>query len=413
MQRATWLLLTFAVSTNFAFADWPQFRGPGGLGIAPDKNVPVEWSADKNVVWKTELPGAGASSPIVVGDKVFVTSYSGYGTGKKDDDKKNLKRHLLCIERKTGKISWSHDFPAEPGEPAYIFYQALHGYNSSTPVSDGENVYVFHGKSGVHAFDLNGKKLWSASVGDGTKYWGVGASPIIYKDTVIINASTESSSLIALDKKTGKEVWKAKDIVESWNTPVLVKAGSATELAVGTQTLMKAFDPDTGKQLWRAETYNWYVCPSLVAHDGVLYGLQHSICVAVKAGGRGDVGKSHVLWNKKIGHVVSSPLYYDGHVYFLSDGIAHCVKASDGSSVYKERVKGAGEAYASPVLADGKIYYVTRESGTFVLQASPEYKLLAHNSLNDKSIFNASPAVSHSQLILRSDRYLYCIGAAK
>src|SRR5262249_1965978 len=138
---------------------------------------------------------------------------------------------------------------------------------------------------------------------------------------------------------------------------------------VGTEPLMMGFDPDTGKELWRATTYDWYVCPSLVAHDGILYGLQHSICVAVKAGGRSDVTKSHVLWNKKFGHVVSSPLQHDGHVYFLSNGTARCVNAKDGSLNYKERLDGAGEAYASPVLADGKIYYVTRDTGAFVLEA--------------------------------------------
>src|SRR5207249_4272526 len=144
------------------------------------------------------------------------------------------------------------------------------------------------------------------------------------------------------------------------------------------------------------------VCPSLVANNGILYGLQHSICVAVKAGGRGDVTDTHVVWNKKVGHVVSSPIYHDGHVYFCSNGVAHCVKASDGSSVYKERLKGSdGDFYASPVLADGKIYYVSRNSGTFVVEASPKFNQLAHNILKaDSSVFNAGPAVSNSQLFL-------------
>ena len=156
----------------------------------------------------------------------------------------------------------------------------------------------------------------------------------------------------------------------------------------------------------------WYVCPSIVADNGVFYGLQHSICVAVKGGGRGDVSKSHVLWHKSVGAVVASPLVHKGHVYWAASGTAYCVDAADGKQIYRERLKGAdGENYASPILADGKIYYVSRESGTYVVEAAPKFKLLAHNTIgSDTSIFNATPAVSGSQLFLRSDKYLYCVG---
>jgi outer membrane protein assembly factor BamB len=395
-------------------ADWLQFRGPGGLGVATDKGTPVNWSADSNIAWKLAMPGAGGSSPIVVGDKVILTCYSGYGQDKSDPgEQKNLKRHLLCIGRKTGNLLWSRDFSAPMPETKYGSYQALHGYASSTPVSDSKHVWVFLGKDGVYCFDLAGRQKWHTSVGTGTHGWGSGTSPILYNQFVIVNASVESGSLVALDKNTGKKIWTAKGIRSSWNTPALVRlAKDNTELAVATQPKMLGFDPNTGKQLWEADTYDWYVCPSLVAHDGILYGLQHSICVAVKAGGRGDVTSSHVLWKKNIGHVVSSPLYHDGLIYFCSGGTARCVKASDGSAVYSERLKGAkGEFYASPVFADRKLYYVGRECGTYVVQAGPKFKLLAHNTLEpDTSICNASPAVSYSQLLLRSDRYLYCIG---
>jgi outer membrane protein assembly factor BamB len=400
-----------------AEADWLQFRGPGGSGIAPDKGVPVTWSDDSNIRWKAEMPGPGASSPIVVGNKVFVTCYRGYGlTRDNPGEQKNLKRHLVCLERQTGKTAWKRDI--DPVLPESAFqgpYITMHGYASATPVSDGKHVFVFFGSAGVFAFDLDGQQLWHASVGKGTHGWGSGASPILHKDLLIVNASVESGSVLALDKKSGTEVWSTKGISGSWNTPVLVKlAGSAAELALATQPKMLGFDPDTGKELWRAETYDWYVCPSLIAHDGVLYGLQHSICVAVKAGGRGDVTDSHVLWKKNFGHVVSSPLYHDGHVYWSSRGTVYCVKASDGSVVYKERLKGADETYASPVLADDKIYFVTRSDGVYVVEAGPTFKLLARNTFkSDTSIFNASPAVSNSQLFLRSDRYLYCIGKEK
>jgi outer membrane protein assembly factor BamB len=417
MKRTAYLILTAAGvlgSADAASADWLQFRGPGGLGVAPDKNTPVTWSADSNIAWKVPMPGAGGSCPIVVGNKVIVTCYSGYGLDKKDPgEQKNLKRHLMCLDRLSGKQIWKRDFPAPLPEPQYSSYQALHGYASNTPISDGKHVWAFLGKDGVYCFDLDGKQIWHSSVGAKTHGWGSGTSPILYKNLLIVNASVESGSLVALDKNTGKEIWTAKGIKSSWNTPVLVSLpNGGAELVVATQPKMLGFDPDTGKELWNAETYNWYVCPSIVAHDGVLYGLQHSICVAVKAGGRGNVTDSQVLWKKNIGHVVSSPLYDNGLIYFCSNGTANCVKASDGSSVYKERLKGAsGDFYASAVLADNKLYYVSRESGTFVVEAGPKFKLLARNTLEpDTSICNAAPAVSDSQLFLRSDRFLYCIG---
>ncbi len=419
MKRIAIFIFTAAClrgSTVPASADWLQFRGPGGLGIAADKGLPSTWSADSNIVWKYQLPGAGGSSPILVGDRVLLTYYSGYGLDRSEPGElEKLKRHLICVDRKTGKPMWTRDFPAPMPEEQYSSYQALHGYASNTPISDGKLVWIFLGKDGVYCFDLDGKQQWHAGVGKQTHGWGSGTSPVLYKDLLIVNASVESGSLIALDKNTGKEKWNASGMRSSWNTPMLVKTASgATELAVATQPNMLGFDPDTGKELWRAKTYNWYVCPSLVAHDGILYGLQHSICVAVKAGGRGDVTESHVVWNKNVGHVVSSPLYHDGHVYFCSNGVAHCVNARDGSSVYKERLKGAnGDFYASPVLADGKIYYVSRGSGTFVIDAAPKFNQLSHNTLDNKTVFNAGPAVSHSQLFLRSDRFLYCIGAKK
>ncbi|MSQ94551.1 MAG: serine/threonine protein kinase [Gemmataceae bacterium] len=414
MKRTLFPILLIVITASPACADWLQFRGLGGSGVAPDKGMPVTWSVTENIAWKYEMPGAGGSSPIVVGDKVLLSCYSGYGLDRSEPgDQKNLTRHLVCVDRRTGKLQWKADFPAPLPEPEYSSYQALHGYASSTPISDGKHVWVFLGKAGVYCYDLDGKEKWKASVGTGTHGWGSGTSPILHKDLLIVNASVESGSLIAFDKNSGKERWNTKGMRSSWNTPILVKlANGTTELAVATQPKMLGFDPDTGKELWDAATYDWYVCPSLVAHAGILYGLQHSICVAVKAGGRGDVTESHVPWKKNLGAVVSSPLYHDGNLYWAANGTAFCVKASDGSTIYRERLKAGGDFYASPVLADGKLYYVSRSDGAYVLEAGPKFNLLAHNTL-DKSTFNAGPAVSGSQLFLRSDRYLYCIGKEK
>jgi outer membrane protein assembly factor BamB len=376
--------------------------------------VPVTWSAGSNVAWKTALPGPGACSPIVLGNRIFLTCYTGYAVDRQagePGDIKNLKRHLLCLDRAGGKTLWTREIAAAQPEAENQSYLNLHGYASSTPASDGMAVFVFFGRSGVFAFDFDGKELWHADVGSGTHNWGSGTSPVLYKGLLFVNAGVESGALVALDKNTGKETWRAKGISQSWSTPILATVpGGGTELVVSASHKIIGFDPDAGKELWHSDSYDWYVCPSLVAHDGVVFGLQNNACVAVKAGGRGDVTKTHTLWHKNFGDVVTSPVYHDGHIYWAS-GNAYCLRANDGTVVYKERLKpDSDRIYASAVLADGKIYYVSREQGTFVVAAETKFKLLAHNTLGDTSIFNGSPAVSNSLLLLRSDRYLYCIG---
>ncbi len=393
--------------------DWPRFRGPDGFGTAPDKGLPTSWSSASNVVWKTALPGPGSSCPIVVGDNVFITCHSGYGVDPADPgDQKNLKRHLICLKRGSGKILWSREIPATLPETAHKGFHALHSYASSTPVSDGKNVWVFFGKSGVFAFDLAGKQLWHADVGQGKHGWGSASSPLLYKDLLLVNASVESGTIYALNKATGKEVWRAKDISQSWSTPVLVQVPKGqTELVVSGSMKVLGFDPDSGQALWHANSFKWYVCPTVVAHEGIVFALQNNACVAVKAGGRGDVTSSHTLWSKNFGAVVSSPVYHNGHLFWATNS-AICLKAADGSIVYNQRLKPTPDKiYASPLLADGKIYYVSRTDGTFVLPAGPKYEIMAHNSLKpDTSVFNASPVAHNSQLLLRSDKFLYCIG---
>jgi outer membrane protein assembly factor BamB len=398
-------------------ADWRQFRGPGGQGISPEKGLPTEWSADQNVVWKVKLPGAGASSPVTQGDRVFVTCYSGYGMDVKDPGKQeDLRRHLLCLDRATGEKRWAKEFEPALPEHNYKGEGAYHGYAASTPVVDGNFLYVFFGKSGVYCFDLDGNEVWHVSVGTRTNGWGSGTSPVLYKDTVLVNASVESGAIVALGKKDGKERWRSHGIGSAWNTPVLVTtAEGAVELVVSVQDRVVGLDPDTGKELWRAEGVHRYVCPSVVAHDGVIYAIGGgSTSLAVKAGGRGDVTKSHVVWRENKGSNVGSPVYYNGHLYWASDGggTVHCQDAATGKTVYAERLAPAsGQIWASPVLADGNLYYVSKEKGVYVVAADPKFKLVAHNVIaGDRSRSNASLAVSDGRLFLRNDEYLYCIG---
>jgi outer membrane protein assembly factor BamB len=399
-----------------AAADWPRFRGPDGSGVSPEKGLPQTWGPKDGLAWKTELPGPGTSSPVLVGGHIFLTCYTGYNVpGQPRGGQDDLRLHLLCLDRRTGKLLW--DRRVTPRLPEQADIRDGHGYASATPVADADRVYCFFGKSGVFAFDHAGEQLWRADVGDRLSGWGSAASPVLHGDLVIVNASVESESLVALDKATGRERWRARGIKESWNTPlVATNPDGRAELVVAVAGKLLAFDPATGGRLWNCATdITWYMVPSPVAHDGVVYALggrSGVAALAVRTGGTGDVTKTHRLWTGKKGSNVSSPVYHDGHLYWMSDatGTAFCARAATGQVVYEERVERAGQVYASALLADGRIYYVGRDGRTFVLPAKPEYDLLATNDLRDGGTFNATPVAADGRLFLRSDRFLYCLG---
>jgi outer membrane protein assembly factor BamB len=410
---AAWFVLS---TLQAGSADWPSFRGPHSSGVSEDKDLPTTWSEKENLVWKTALPGPGGSSPIIIGDRIFLTCWSGYFLpGEGAGDEKKLKRHLVCLDRKKGTILWDKDVAAVLPEAKLDRNGSLNGYASSTPVSDGERVYVFFGKTGVLAFDFEGKQLWQTSVGTGRNNWGSASSPVLYKDLVIVNASVESQSLVALNKKDGKEAWKCPDIGRAWNSPVLVDVKDGKqELVIRVTKSILGIDPATGNKLWHCDGFrDGYVCPTVVARDGVVYSLGgrfQGANVAVKAGGEGDV---KTIWSTTMGGgSISSPALHGDLLYWVHDGgTAHCVKTKNGEKVYSERLKNTGTIYASLTIAGDKMYAVSRNKGTFVLAAGPEFKQLGHNTFeDDKSIFNGSPAVSKGQLFLRSDKYLYCIG---
>lgn len=409
-----------AVPTLVQAEDWTRFRGPEGLAISDVQGLPAEWSMEKNLKWRTELPGPGTSSPIVVGDKIFLTSYTGYGVSEDEPgDQDELKRHVVCLSKADGKILWTKTYDASPGESKYQGNGARHGYSSSTATSDGELVYIFFGKEGVYAFDMDGTEVWQTSVGTKTAGWGSSNSPVLFGDLLIVNASIESGSIYALDKKTGKEVYQISGIRGSWNTPLLVPVGEATEMVISLPNKIVAYDPANGEELWTCEGIpdGGYVCPSVVAHDGVVYSIggRKNTAIAVKAGGRGDVTDTHILWTLGKGSNVTSPVYYNGYLFWAheSRGAVYCVDCKTGELVYEERLTDPrpGLIYASAMAADGKVYYVSQHEGTYVLAAKPEFELLANNKFaDDDSRSNASPVVMDTDLLLRSDKYLYCIG---
>ncbi len=406
------VVVCISLNSSLPAADWPCFRGPTGEGGSIDTEVPTQWSDDDNLKWKLEMPGKGFSSPIIVGDYIFVTCYS-----ESAEDLTNLKRHLLCVNRSDGEVVWEKVVPSAAPEIRGPSFGTSHGYASHTPVSDGEHVYVLFGNTGVLAFDMKGNKLWQKSIGaENAAMFGSASSPILYGDRLIITAGAESESIRALDKRTGEELWKAEgaSLSRCYCTPLIVKNREGEdELLISAPYEVWSLNPDTGKLKWYAETkVDINAVPSPITQDGICFviGGRSGGRAAIRLGGKGDVTETNVLWSTTVGSYVSSPVLHNGHLYWVNDrGIAFCVDAKTGKEVARKRI--GGQFYASAVLIKDKLYAVSRFDGTYILEATPELTQVAHNRLSDESDFSGSPAVSDGQLILRSDKYLYCIEA--
>ena len=417
------VLAVFVIQAALA-ADWTRFRGPNGSGVSEETGIPTTFSDTKNLKWKVELPGAGASSAVITGDNVIVTCYSGYGVGRGGGGSpEDLRRHVVVVNRKTGKIRWQKAVKPVLPEDSARGNITSHGFASSTPATDGERIYVFFGKTGLLCYDMDGKELWRQSLGTGSaiRGWGSGASPILYKNTVIMNASAEDYAVVALDKKTGKQVWKQQvdGFTGSWCTPLITKSidGKRDELVINVPYEIWALNPDTGKLLWYCDGISsGTMCPSLVAHKGIIYatGGRRAETLAIKTGGKGNVTKSHTLWRSQAGSYVTSPVFYKGNLYIVSDrGISYCIDGKNGKTLTRKRLSSGRRLYASPTIIDGKIYAVTQNGTVHVISADSKLETLASNRFRaDSSSFNGSPAVAGNELFLRSNKFLYCISAA-
>lgn len=432
------LFVAAALSVGPAAAgDWPRFRGPNGNGISPDTVAPpVKFSATENLKWSVALPGEGVSSPIVVGDRVFITAYSGYGY--EPGDLLDLKRHLLCLDRQTGKILWQKSVEAVLPEDSFSGLGVpAHGYASHTPVSDGKRVYAFFGKSGVYAYDLDGKQLWRASVGTESdrRRWGSSSSPILVDNTLVVTAGPERRAMVGLDAETGKELWAAESesFGDVWGTPILVTSGDRTDIVIGAPGEMWGINPQTGKVRWYCEAIQSdQFNTSVVASDGVIFAVEGrgGGAIAIKAGGKGDVSQSNVLWTGRDANRFGTPVVYEGRIYFVANGIANCLDAKTGSKLYQSRLplpegsesepqqdsgrgRGGfgGQDYASPVIAAGRVYYVSAEGDIHVWKTGDSFESLAVNRLASGETFAATPAISAGNLFIRSNKKLYCVGA--
>lgn len=425
----SFFLAVLAIAPAANAENWPRFRGPDGAGVSADTSVPLTWSETENLKWKADLPGPGSSSPVIWGDRVFVTCYSGYGEGDIEGDMLSLNRHLLCLDANSGSVFWEKTFPAPLPEDPYQGFIGEHGYASHTPVTDGERVIAFFGKGGVVALDFNGNELWKQDVGSrySSKGWGTSASPVLHKDLVIVNAAEESNALYAFDKKTGEQVWKTENdsLVSIYGAPVIASVGEdRDDLIVPVPGELWGLNPETGKLRWYAGmdiTGNVSPSPALAGDRVIQFGgYPRTMGIGLKLGGEGDLTESARLWqNNDARSYLTSPLFHEGKLYWITDqGIACCADPDTGELLYEERLDTASSGgrgkpiYASQIIVNGHLVAVTRTAGTVILAAKPEFEVVRVNTIaGDDSRFQGTPAVSNGKLFLRSEQALYCIGA--
>jgi outer membrane protein assembly factor BamB len=415
---------------------WPQFRGPHGQGVSAEKGLPDDWSATRNVLWKTPIPGRGHSSPVVWGDRIFLTTaiegevvpgakgvkhvMDGqdfvHPQGVGDDRRHTFK--VLALDARDGRILWEK--LAHEGLP----YDTRHkrgSFASQTPVTDGKLVYAFFGSEGLlFAYELDGRLAWKANLGGiATVGVGFGTSPVLYGDVIILQCDEDNgdkSFITALDKKTGREVWRvARKVQVSWATPVLVRAGGRDELVTSGTEWIIAYAPSTGAELWRAKGLSSNAVPSPVVVGDVVVvsaGYPEKLAMGIRAGGSGDISDTpRVLWKYTKGTAyVPSPIAYGGYVYLVTDkGILTCLDARTGEVKYEGgRVPIPATLMASPVAYDGKILLSSMEGDTFVIKAGPVHEVLRTNTLGEA--IAASPAISRGRIFIRGESHLYAIG---
>jgi outer membrane protein assembly factor BamB len=390
------------VAAAGAETNWPRWRGPQENGHTTETDLPVKWSAD-NIVWKTPLPGIGQSSPIVWGDRIFLTS--GLDQGK--------ERLVLCVDRKDGKILWQKS--AWKGEPEPI--HRMNCWASPTCVTDGQIVVAFFGRGGLHAYTVEGQPLWSKDLGRLEGPWGTAACPVMIDDVIVQNCDADVDAYIAaFDKKTGNEVWRTKRRDHrGWSTPILVELPSRRELVLNGDEGPQAYDPATGKELWFCKSVSGRGEPTVTPAGELLCvvnGLSGDI-YSVRPGGDGDVTDSRMAWHtpRSGGRDCPSPIVV-GQFIIVSDmgGVATCYDAVDGHIYWKERL--GGKISGSPIAAGGLVYFLTEDGKTIVIEPGPKFQIVAENEIpaGKDEIFRASLAPSGGQLFLRSTSVLYCIG---
>lgn len=411
--------------------NWHQWRGPLATGVAPRGNPPVEWSADKNVKWKTEIPGQGKSSPIIWGQRVFLTTAVNTGqvvesAAKPEEQPQRMfgikfpntlyRFNVLCLDRQTGKVIWEKTAVEE------LPHEGHHGDNShasASPFTDGHSLYVSFGSRGIYCFDLDGKQQWRKELENvSTRLsFGEASSPVVHNGVLILNRDNESNSyLLALDARTGDTLWQvAREESSTWATPLIVEFQGKTQVITNASRRVRSYDLKTGDVLWECGGQVGNVTPSPVRmNDCVICmsGYKGSAAVSIPLGSKGDVTDSdQIAWTfERDTPYVPSPLLYGDLLYFnkSNNGILTCLDGKTGKPTLEStRLPGISNVYASPVGAADRVYFVGRDGTTLVLKKSPTLEVLATNSLEDQ--IDASPAIAGNQLFLRGQKHLYCL----
>lgn len=383
--------------------EWPGWRGPRGDGTSTETGLPIRWSKTDNVAWKVEVPGTGHSSPVVWGDRVFVTSC-------REDRQERL---LLCYDRRDGRRLWEKVVLTSPLERKH----KLNSHASSTPATDGKHVWVaFLDRPNVRAAccDLDGNCVWATSPGTFNSVHGFCSPPTLYKDMVILNCDQDGDGyLVALEKSTGKEVWRTprRNRTRSYCPPLIAPLAGRTQMVLSGSKHVASYDPDTGKELWTLDGPTEQFVASLVHLDGLLFltaGFPEHHVLAIRPDGSGNVTSTHILWRDTRGaSYVPSPAAFDRYFFVVSDsGQASCFEAKTGRRLWMERL---GKRHsASPIVAGGLLYFPDDNGVTHVVKAGPKFELVARNDLGEEC--SASPAVSRGHIFLRTAEHLYCIG---
>ncbi len=420
------VLIELALRPLAADADenWPHWRGPAHNGISTEKNLPIRWSAatNENIIWKLAMPAMSGSTPIIWGDRVFLNV-----ADPLPPTAKGSNIHLWCVDRAKGTILWQRLLGGGNR------MQQKQNQSSPSPVTDGTAVWVITGTGILKAFDFDGKELWArdiqADYGRFGLNWGYGSSPLLHGDSLYVQVlhgmrTDDPSYLLRIDKLTGKTRWRVErptnaymESPDAYTTPALVKVGTAEEIVVTGGDVVTGHDLATGKELWRADGLNpgnnpnyRIVASPVVYGDLIIAPTRERPMLVLKAGGRGDVTKTHVLWSFNNGPDVPTPVTDGTYVYSVNDrGIMFCLDARTGREIYGRQRLRPGTYSGSPVLADGKIYITNEDGVTSVIKAGPEFQLIAENEFDDYSL--SSPAISSGTMYFRTTKFLWAIGA--
>lgn len=423
------VLLVFLSLTAKA-ANWPSWRGPTGMGVSDEKNLPVEWSPTQNVRWKVALPSPGNSTPIIWGDRVFITQANDVtvwppkvpenfaGGSSAGGHAVAEKRSVMCFQRTDGQLLWQRDTIYKDKEITH----PTNPFCSASPVTDGERVIASHGSAGLVCYDFAGRELWKYEVGKIEHLWGTASSPILHGDLCIAWCGPgERQFLLAVNKKTGAKVWEtpepggdagitSKKFLGSWSTPIIARVGDRDHLVFAVPGKIKGYDPQTGRELWSASGPGTYCYMSPLVIDGLaVFGRD-----LVRLGGSGDIGKDRL--KHRVGSMyISTAVVVDEHLYTYNDvGVPACYEWKTGKELWSPQIvgrPGGTTAWGSPIAADGRIYITDQQGATSIFKIGANYEFLGLNRLKERC--NASIAVSQGNIFIRTHKHLWCIGEAR